>query len=356
MSEALLKIRNLQIDYKTDLETVHAVNTVNLTLNKGETLGLVGETGAGKTTTALSIMGLLPERTARTNRGSIWFDGEDILAIRGKDGAAISEEDYSAAHAGEEVPAPTYLSNKQLQAIRGEKISMIFQDPMTALNPVLTVGDQILEALLMHNEGHTRAELEGRVDEVLEMVGIVSSRKKDYPHQFSGGMKQRVVIAMALACDPMLLIADEPTTALDVTIQAQVLAMMTELKKKLNTAMIMITHDLGIVAQTCDLVAVMYAGEIIEYGTVEQIFTGDKHHPYTVGLFNSIPNLELDEKRLHPIDGMMPDPTDLPAGCAFSPRCPHATERCRACHPEQYDVDGLQVRCFLYDGKKEEQA
>ena len=356
MSEALLKIRNLQIDYKTDLETVHAVNTVNLTLNKGETLGLVGETGVGKTTTALSIMGLLPERTARTNRGSIWFDGEDILAIRGKDGAAISEEDYLAAHAGEEVPAPTYLSNKQLQAIRGEKISMIFQDPMTALNPVLTVGDQILEALLMHNEGHTRAELEGRVDEVLEMVGIVSSRKKDYPHQFSGGMKQRVVIAMALACDPMLLIADEPTTALDVTIQAQVLAMMTELKKKLNTAMIMITHDLGIVAQTCDLVAVMYAGEIIEYGTVEQIFTGDKHHPYTVGLFNSIPNLELDEKRLHPIDGMMPDPTDLPAGCAFSPRCPHATERCRACHPEQYDVDGLQVRCFLYDGKKEEQA
>ena len=356
MSEALLKIRNLQIDYKTDLETVHAVNTVNLTLNKGETLGLVGETGAGKTTTALSIMGLLPERTARTNRGSIWFDGEDILAIRGKDGAAISEEDYPAAHAGEEVPAPAYLSNKQLQAIRGEKISMIFQDPMTALNPVLTVGDQILEALLMHNEGHTRAELEGRVDEVLEMVGIVSSRKKDYPHQFSGGMKQRVVIAMALACDPMLLIADEPTTALDVTIQAQVLAMMTELKKKLNTAMIMITHDLGIVAQTCDLVAVMYAGEIIEYGTVEQIFTGNKHHPYTVGLFNSIPNLELDEKRLHPIDGMMPDPTDLPAGCAFSPRCPHATERCRAYHPEQYDVDGLQVRCFLYDGKKEEQA
>ena len=253
-----------------------------------------------------------------------------------------------------EVPAPTYLSNRQLQAIRGEKISMIFQDPMTALNPVLTVGDQILEALLMHNEGHTRAELETRVDEVLEMVGIMASRKKDYPHQFSGGMKQRVVIAMALACDPMLLIADEPTTALDVTIQAQVLAMMMELKKKLNTAMIMITHDLGIVAQTCDLVAVMYAGEIIEYGTVEQIFTGDKHHPYTVGLFNSIPNLELDERRLHPIDGMMPDPTNLPEGCAFSPRCPHATERCRRCHPEQYDVNGLRIRCFLYNGEEGE--
>lgn len=353
MSEVLLKINDLQIDYKTDLETVHAVNGISLTLNKGETLGLVGETGAGKTTTALSIMGLLPERTARTNRGSIWFDGQDILAIRGEDGSSLTEEAYRAAYAGQEPPAPTYLNNKQMQGIRGENISMIFQDPMTALNPVLTVGDQILEALLMHNEGHTRAELEGRVDEVLEMVGIMPSRKKDYPHQFSGGMKQRVVIAIALACNPKLLIADEPTTALDVTIQAQVLAMMMELQEKLQTAMIMITHDLGIVAQTCDLVAVMYAGEVIEYGTVEQVFTGDKHHPYTVGLFNSIPNLELDEKRLHPIDGMMPDPTDLPAGCAFSPRCPHATDRCRSCHPGNYEVDGLTIKCFLYDGKKE---
>ena len=353
MSEVLLKINDLQIDYKTDLETVHAVNGISLTLNKGETLGLVGETGAGKTTTALSIMGLLPERTARTNRGSIWFDGQDILAIRGEDGSSLTEEAYRAAHAGQELPAPTYLNNKQMQGIRGENISMIFQDPMTALNPVLTVGDQILEALLMHNEGHTRAELEGRVDEVLEMVGIMPSRKKDYPHQFSGGMKQRVVIAIALACNPKLLIADEPTTALDVTIQAQVLAMMMELQEKLQTAMIMITHDLGIVAQTCDLVAVMYAGEVIEYGTVEKVFTGDKHHPYTVGLFNSIPNLELDEKRLHPIDGMMPDPTDLPAGCAFSPRCPHATDRCRSCHPGNYEVDGLTIKCFLYDGKKE---
>ena len=362
MSEVLLKINDLQIDYKTDLETVHAVNGISLTLNKGETLGLVGETGAGKTTTALSIMGLLPERTARTNRGAIWFDGQDILTIRGKDGQAVSEEAYIAAQTPEgecaeapavELPAPAYLNSKQMQGIRGEKISMIFQDPMTALNPVLTVGDQILEALLMHNEGHTRAELEERVDEVLEMVGIMPSRKKDYPHQFSGGMKQRVVIAIALACNPKLLIADEPTTALDVTIQAQVLAMMMELQEKLQTAMIMITHDLGIVAQTCDLVAVMYAGEVIEYGTVEQVFTGDKHHPYTVGLFNSIPNLELDEKRLHPIDGMMPDPTDLPAGCAFSPRCPHATDRCRSCHPGNYEVDGLTIKCFLYDGKKE---
>lgn len=320
----ILKIEDLVIQYDTDSGCVHALNGLSLTLREGETLGLVGETGAGKTTLARSIMGLIQCPPGKIVSGKILYRGEDLLAMK----------------------------EKHRQSIRGKEISMIFQDPMTALNPVLTVGDQILEALLMHNEGHTRAELEARVEEVLEMVGIMASRKKDYPHQFSGGMKQRVVIAMALACDPMLLIADEPTTALDVTIQAQVLAMMMELKKKLNTAMIMITHDLGIVAQTCDLVAVMYAGEIIEYGTVEQVFTGDKHHPYTVGLFNSIPNLELDERRLHPIDGMMPDPTNLPEGCAFSPRCPHATERCRQCHPEQYDVNGLRIRCFLYNGEE----
>ena len=320
----ILKIEDLVIQYDTDSGCVHALNGLSLTLREGETLGLVGETGAGKTTLARSIMGLIQCPPGKIVSGKILYRGEDLLAMK----------------------------EKHRQSIRGKEISMIFQDPMTALNPVLTVGDQILEALLMHNEGHTRAELETRVDEVLEMVGIMAGRKKDYPHQFSGGMKQRVVIAMALACNPMLLIADEPTTALDVTIQAQVLAMMMELKKKLNTAMIMITHDLGIVAQTCDLVAVMYAGEIIEYGTVEQIFTGDKHHPYTVGLFNSIPNLELDERRLHPIDGMMPDPTNLPEGCAFSPRCPHATEHCRQCHPEQYDVNGLRIRCFLYNGEE----
>ena len=326
MSETILKIENLQIDYKTDLEVVHAVNGVSFDLQKGETLGLVGETGAGKTTTALSILGLLPERTARVNSGVIEFDGEDILK----------------------------MSDKELQKVRGQKISMIFQDPMTALNPVLTVGDQIAEALLMHNEdGKSRAEIDRRVEEVLEMVGIMPSRKKDHPHQFSGGMKQRVVIAMALACSPMLLIADEPTTALDVTIQAQVLAMMMELRDTLGTAMIMITHDLGIVAQTCDKVAVMYAGEVIEYGTLEDIFTGDKHHPYTVGLFNSIPNLEKDEKRLHPIEGMMPDPTNLPSGCAFSPRCPQCTEQCKTCHPAAYGSGSYQIRCLLFAGDQE---
>ena len=327
MSEAFLQIHDLQIDYVTDLETVHAVNGISFDLQKGETLGLVGETGAGKTTTALSVLGLLPERTARINRGSILFGGKNILET----------------------------SQKELQLIRGQLISMIFQDPMTALNPVLTVGEQIAEALLMHNEEKkSKAEIEARVDEVLTMVGILPERKKDYPHQFSGGMKQRVVIAIALACNPMLLIADEPTTALDVTIQAQVLAMMMDLKEKLGTAMIMITHDLGIVAQTCDKVAVMYAGEIIEYGTVEELFTGDAHHPYTIGLFGSIPSLTGDEKRLHPIDGMMPDPTNLPDGCVFSPRCPHATDACRAKHPDDVHVPGSdthRIKCLRFQSE-----
>lgn len=295
MKETFLQVKDLEVIYKTDLETVYAVNNISFDLDKGETLGLVGETGAGKTTTALSILRLLPERTAQIVNGSIELEGRNVLE----------------------------LTEKEMQKIRGEKVSMIFQDPMTALNPVLTVGDQIAESLLLHDDkGRGKDVIEARVEEVLELVGIPAARKKDYPHQFSGGMKQRVVIAIALACNPGLLIADEPTTALDVTIQAQVLAMMQELKEKLDTAMIMITHDLGIVAQTCDKVAVMYAGEIIEYGTVEDIFTGDAHHPYTEGLFGSSPSLEGDEERLHPIDGMMPDPTDLPKGCYFSPRCP----------------------------------
>lgn len=327
MKDNFLKIENLKVIYKTDLETVYAVNGISFELNRGETLGLVGETGAGKTTTALSILRLLPERTAQITEGSIEMDGKDMLS----------------------------LSEKEMQKIRGERISMIFQDPMTALNPVLTVGDQIEESLLLHDDvGRSKEVIDARVDEVLELVGIPAFRKKDYPHQFSGGMKQRVVIAIALACNPGLLIADEPTTALDVTIQAQVLAMMQELKEKLDTAMIMITHDLGIVAQTCDKVAVMYAGEIIEYGTVEDIFTGENHHPYTVGLFGSIPNLESDEERLHPIDGMMPDPTDLPKGCAFSPRCPHCMEKCKEIHPQEHTVGTHRIRCLLFEDAAKE--
>jgi peptide/nickel transport system ATP-binding protein len=296
MSEKLLEVEDLTIEYKTDLETVYAVNGIGFSLEKGGTFGIVGETGAGKTTTALSILRLLPERTGRIPGGSIRFNGKDLLKE----------------------------SSKEMQNIRGEKIAMIFQDPMTSLNPVMTVADQIAEALMLHNhDGKGKEEIIARTDEVLQLVGIQLERKNDYPHQFSGGMKQRVVIAIALACEPDLLIADEPTTALDVTIQSQVLAMIGELKERLGMAMIMITHDLGIIAQTCDKVAVMYAGEFIESGTLEDLFLGDDHHPYTIGLFGSIPHLMEKSDRLKPIPGLVPDPTDLPQGCYFSPRCPN---------------------------------
>ena len=326
-NDKLISIDNLQVAYRTDLSTVYAVNGVTLSMNKGETLGLVGETGAGKTTLALSILRLLPDRTGRIVQGSIEFEGTNLLE------APLSE----------------------IRRIRGDKISMIFQDPMTALNPTRTVGEQILEALKLHNhENLNKAELEKKVEICLELVGIPAARKRDYPHQFSGGMKQRVVIAIALCCEPELLIADEPTTALDVTIQAQVLVMMKELKERIKTSMIMITHDLGIVAQTCDNVAVMYAGEIIEYGTVQDIFEGQNHHPYTVGLFGSIPDLEKETKRLSPIDGLMPDPTVVSEGCSFAPRCPHATEKCRTLRPGLCSDHTHQIKCFLFTDAVEE--
>ena len=320
-TDKLLVIKNLEINYKTDKTTVHAVNGISLELGKGETVGLVGETGAGKTTTALAILRLLPEVTAQIPHGEIYFDGENLLQV----------------------------TEERMRHIRGDKISMIFQDPMTALNPVYTVGEQIYEAIELHSGEHkSREQINERVDEVLKMVGITPERKNEYPHQFSGGMKQRVVIAMALACEPELLIADEPTTALDVTIQAQVLIMMRELRDRLGTAMIMITHDLGIVAQTCDKVAVMYAGELIETGSAEDIYNSGKRHPYTEGLFGSIPNLNEDTERLKPIPGLMPDPTDLPAGCYFSPRCPFATEQCRKEHPPVYKEGEHQIACWRF--------
>ena len=323
---------NLHTYFFTDTGVVKSVDGVSFEVPIGKTVGVVGESGCGKSVTSLSLMQLLQRPQGQIVEGAIRLN-------LGNDKA------YDIA----KTPAD------KMQGLRGNYISMIFQEPMTSLNPVFRIGAQIDEVIALHEgEGKTKEDIKKRTIEMLEMVGIANSEGvyAMYPHELSGGMRQRVMIAMALACNPKIIIADEPTTALDVTIQAQVLAMMMELKKKLNTAMIMITHDLGIVAQTCDLVAVMYAGEIIEYGTVEQVFTGDKHHPYTVGLFNSIPNLELDERRLHPIDGMMPDPTNLPEGCAFSPRCPHATEHCRQCHPEQYDVNGLRIRCFLYNGEE----
>lgn len=313
----LLEIEDLTVLYHTEESEVHALSHVSLTLRKGETLGLVGETGAGKTTTALSIMRLLPKRVGEVKSGRILYEGRDLLRCTDAD----------------------------MRAIRGASISMIFQDPMTSLNPTIRIGDQIAESIRQHQPDMKRADVEKRVDEILEMVGIPAVRKREYPHQFSGGMKQRVVIAIALALEPQLLIADEPTTALDVTIQAQVLQMMGDLQRKLGTSTILITHDLGVVSQTCDRVAVMYAGEIVESGTAEDIFLGKAHHPYTEGLFGSLPDLNRETRRLSPIDGLMPDPADLPKGCKFNPRCPYCTEQCRRCEPGLIDRNGHAIRC-----------
>lgn len=318
--EELLNIEDLSIYYITEAGETKAVNNLNLKLGKGETLGFVGETGAGKTTTALGIMRLVPNPPGKIVSGKISFDGEDILS----------------------------KTEKEMQEIRGNKISMIFQDPMTSLNPVMTVGEQIAEVLALH-QNLKKEELKEKTVQMLETVGIKRERINDYPHQFSGGMKQRVVIAMALACNPMLIIADEPTTALDVTIQAQVLELMIELQNKYNTSMIMITHDLGIVAEICDHVAIMYAGSVIEYGTVEKLYT-DPKHPYTKGLFASIPTLDADEESLHVIKGTPPNPVDLPTGCKFHPRCEFATERCKCEVPKMIDLDDSHcVSCFLFD-------
>ncbi len=318
-----LEIQGLKVVYTSDEETVYAVNGVDLSLERGQTLGLVGETGAGKTTIAKSILRILPERQSKITAGEIRIEGENLL----------------------EKPERDMLS------IRGNKVAMIFQDPMTALNPTMTVGEQISEVIALHGKG-TRQEVENRTIEMLEMVGIPAERYLEYPHQFSGGMKQRVVIAMALACNPELLLADEPTTALDVTIQAQVLDMINNLKKKFNTAMMLITHDLGVVAETCDMVAVIYAGQVVEYESKEELFD-NKKHPYTQGLFSSVPSLKDDAKRLKPIPGLPPDPTSLSKGCAFHPRCPYATETCKHVSPELREITpGHLCRCHRTDGQE----
>ena len=310
-----LSVKDLVVEYKSDDQIVHAVNGVSINLERGKTLGLVGETGAGKTTIAKSVLQILPDIGCKITGGKIYLDGEDILA----------------------------MPEQELRKIRGNKVSMIFQDPMTALNPVQRVGEQIAEVIHLHSDGKT--DYEARAKEMLEIVGIPAERYYEYPHQFSGGMKQRVVIAIALACNPDLLLADEPTTALDVTIQAQVMDLIGELQKKYNTAMLLITHDMGVVAQVCDEVAVIYAGNIVEYGTKEQIFDHPTH-PYTIGLFGAIPDMNEDEIWLHPIDGLPPDPTDLPKGCAFSPRCKYSTEECRKETISVYKTkDGHECRC-----------
>lgn len=326
MAEKLLEINDLWVEFKTDDALVHALNGVNLSIHKGEAYGLVGETGAGKTTTCKSILQLLPDRVGKITKGEILFDGKDILKFK--------EED--------------------LLAFRGKQCAMIFQDPMTSLNPVLTVGDQVAEVLQLHNKDESAQQIQERVDELFRLVGLPPERQHEYPHQFSGGMKQRIVIAMGLACQPELLLADEPTTALDVTIQLQILKLMKDLKDEFKTAMILVTHDLGIVAKICDRAGIMYAGEIIEDGDVEDIFESEHHHPYTVGLFGSIPDLSKKTDRLNPIPGLMPDPADLPQGCKFSPRCPHCMDICKTTPPPVCRMsDSHTISCHLFADQAE---
>lgn len=314
-----LKVENLAVCYQTEDADVHAVNHISFEVQKGTTMGLVGETGAGKTTTALAIMRLIPDPPGKMTDGKILFAGKDIMEY----------------------------SEKEMDKVRGNTVSMVFQDPMTSLNPVLTVGEQIAEVIMLHQHLN-KEQAQKKTCEMLELVGIPGARAGEYPHQFSGGMKQRVVIAIALACNPQILIADEPTTALDVTIQAQVLEMMRDLKEKFQTAMVLITHDLGVVADICDTVAIMYAGRIIEYGTLEDIFDHFKH-PYTEGLFGSLPNLQKRHEKLKPIKGLMPDPSNLPEGCYFHPRCKYATEACRKMRPGRvYLSDTHYVECLAY--------
>jgi len=315
----LLEIENLVIQYVSNDEVTHAVNGIDLRIPVGKTLGLVGETGAGKTTTALSILNLVPAPQGRILSGTVKVEGNDVLR----------------------------MNEKQLQAFRGNSVAMIFQDPMTALNPIKTVGDQIAEGIAVHKNLNKAAAFEEAMS-MLELVGIPSGRAREYPHQFSGGMKQRVVIAIALACNPLLLIADEPTTALDVTIQAQVLKLINELRVKYQMSMLMITHDLGIVAEVCDAVAIMYAGKIVEYGTLEDIFDHFSH-PYTKGLFDSLPNIEDRRAELKPIKGLIPDPTNLPGGCSFHPRCNYCTPECTQGEPFVRQLSETHVvRCNLY--------
>ena len=312
----LRKIEDLSVAFTGNRSVVKAVNHLSLEIDHGECVGLVGETGAGKTTTALAVMGLVPDPPGKVTSGSISFEGEDLLKV----------------------------GEKRMRGIRGSAISMIFQDPMTSLNPILRVGDQIMETILLH-EKISKAEATVKAQKMLEMVGIPADRYDEYPHQFSGGMKQRVMIACALVCNPRLLIADEPTTALDVTIQAQVLEMMKDLRDKSNTAMLLITHDLGVVAQVCDEVAIIYAGEIVEYGAIRDIFK-NYHHPYTEGLMFSIPRLDSKDK-IEPIPGVVPHPLALPKGCKFAPRCKYCTKKCMEEEPELKDMgNGQLIRCF----------
>lgn len=319
----LLEIKDLQVEYKTGRATANALNGINLSIEKGEALGLVGETGAGKTTIALSALNLLPADVGKVTGGSIHFDGESVLD----------------------------MNEKSLEAMRGNKISMIFQNPLSSLNPLFTVGEQISMVLRKH-ENLSQKEALKKAEGLLEMVGIAKYRLEDYPHQFSGGMRQRVGIAAALACNPELLIADEPTTALDVTIQAQILELMKELQRKRSSSLLMITHNLGIIAELCQKVAVIYAGTIIEYGTVREVFTNPQHW-YTKGLLGAIPNLTGPRNRLAFIPGNVANANALPDGCKFHPRCSCCTDQCQQEMPmlHEFSPDHF-VACWEREGQQ----
>ena len=326
MAGEILQIKDLRIEFVSEGEVTQAVNGVDLSIAEGKSLGLVGETGAGKTTTALSVLNLVPKPQGKILSGQVILDGVNVLE----------------------------QSEHEMEKIRGNTVSMIFQDPMTALNPVMSVGEQIAEVVKIHDQLDDKQAME-RAREMLETVGIPGERAGEYPHQFSGGMKQRVLIAIALACSPKLLLADEPTTALDVTIQAQVLELMKGLRQKYNMAMLMITHDFGIVAEVCDEVSVMYAGRIVEHGTLVDVFD-NKRHPYTEGLFNSLPDIQNRKSELKPIKGQMPDPTNLPSGCPFHPRCDYCRAECSQKEPPKIQInDTHYVRCWLYTDTTESQ-
>ncbi len=320
MSEKLVDIRNLKTYFYTEDGVVPAVDGVNLYIKRGETLGVVGESGCGKSVTSLSIMQLVSKPSGKIVEGEILFEGEDLVK----------------------------KSEAEMRKIRGNDISMIFQEPMTSLNPVYTIGDQIAEAIMLH-QGLNHKDATDKAIEMLRLVGIPlpERRVKEYPHQLSGGMRQRVMIAMALSCNPKLLVADEPTTALDVTIQAQILELMKKLKKELGMAIMLITHDLGVVAEMCERVVVMYGGKVVEEGDAVSIFKSPLH-PYTEGLLKSVPRMDEDVEKLHVIEGVVPNPLHLPAGCRFHPRCPVAVDKCREAQPTLEKVaEGRYVACFL---------
>lgn len=321
----ILEVSDLEVSFSGDGGKNISVDHISFYVDPGEVVCIVGESGCGKSVTSLSIMGLLG-RGGSVTSGRVLFEGKNLLA----------------------------MTEKELDQIRGDRLTMIFQDPLTSLNPVFTIGNQMTESIRAHM-GLGKEEAAVRALMLLKKVGLpdAAAVMRRYPHLLSGGMRQRVMIAMALSCSPSLLVADEPTTALDVTIQAQVLGMMEELKERFGTSMLLITHDLGVVAQTCDRVAIMYAGEIVEHGSIEDIFTGKEHHPYTQGLFGSIPSMTGDAKRLNPIAGLMPDPTNLPQGCKFHTRCPHCMEVCRQSLPQVYRHGTHEIACHLYVGDGE---